>query len=144
MERRLAPAPIDINRFGFRPPLFFLDSRLPGEVCWPASADTPFPMKRIIKADIDDMLFEDRERHYGSYLLRKQYLTTLKWVLVLMVSFGIMGIDGILWYGARQQKKMITKTEKSVIPYCPLDLFLPPPQTPKKCDTCNRKLAPED
>ena len=28
-------------------------------------------MSNVIKADIDEMVFEDRERRYGAYFLRK-------------------------------------------------------------------------
>ncbi|MEM7369102.1 MAG: energy transducer TonB [Bacteroidota bacterium] len=47
-------------------------------------------MANVIKADMDEMVFEDRERSYGAYFLRKKYPTHLVIGTVIVCLIGLL------------------------------------------------------
>lgn len=49
-------------------------------------------MAQIIKADIDDIVFEDREQRYGGYVLRKKYPRRLMTALAIIMAAFALGV----------------------------------------------------
>ncbi|MEL6194000.1 MAG: hypothetical protein AAFR66_18205 [Bacteroidota bacterium] len=56
-----------------------------------------------ILADLDEMLFENREKEYGAYRLRKQYPWHLITSLALVMHVFIVGASFPLWSSSLQK-----------------------------------------
>jgi protein TonB len=95
-------------------------------------------MAQIIKADLDEMVFEERERSYGAYYLRKRYPqaltigTTAISVAALLLVFGPMLINRFGLFKKEDKKKTIAITinMEDLPPPPPLDEDQPPPPPP--------------
>ena len=53
-------------------------------------------MAKHLKADLDDMVFEDRERNYGAYFLRKRYPAYLRIAVGTVAFIALCGSFGPL------------------------------------------------
>ncbi len=90
--------------------------------------------QQILNADLDDIVFEGRNKNYGAYFLRKNYGRNL--LIALFISLGLyifgFGAPYILTLlkppAAPPAKKNITYTELSQPP--PIDKTQPPPPPP--------------
>ncbi|MEM6801112.1 MAG: TonB family protein [Bacteroidota bacterium] len=96
-------------------------------------------MAKHLKADLDDMVFEDRERNYGAYFLRKRYpryLTTAVGIvafLALCGSFGPLIAKGMGWIKETEEiEELVHEIILSELPPPPPidDLNDPPPPPP--------------
>lgn len=95
-------------------------------------------MANFVKADLDDMVFEDREKRYGAYDLRTQYprhlaiSTLIASVLALLVAFGPMIAEKLFPSDgeAGRVTKAITINMEDLPPPPPLDEEVPPPPPP--------------
>ncbi len=60
-------------------------------------------MAQVIRADLDEIVFENREKRYGGYVLRKNYQRYL--VFGFLIAFGLtaMGVIGPYIYGKIQE-----------------------------------------
>lgn len=56
------------------------------------------PMKWISKDTIDDILFENRNKEYGSYWLRKRYYIRLASGFIISLSLVLLLTFGYFWY----------------------------------------------
>lgn len=55
-------------------------------------------MTQIVLADLDDIVFEGREKRYGAYVLRKAYGVSLfKACLTVSILFGGLGVGQLIW-----------------------------------------------
>lgn len=96
----------------------------------------------VIYADLDDMLFEDRERRYGAYFLRKTYRYRLFAAVALVAVFfmaasvgpHVMRILGQNTGNIETSKPMVVKVSMSELPPPPpvSDEQKPPPPPPPK------------
>ena len=90
--------------------------------------------QQILKADLDDLVFEGRNKSYGAYFLRKKYGRHL--MLALLLGLGVYVLGFAMPYiiaALRPAKdavevKKITVTELSAPP--PIDKNTPPPPPP--------------
>ncbi|MBA3647171.1 MAG: energy transducer TonB [Chitinophagales bacterium] len=88
---------------------------------------------KILTADLDDIIFENRNKNYGAYFLRKIYnrhimvagMTTLA---AFIIAFSIPYIKALLHKDVVVKKPVTTVTELSAPP--PLDKTEPPPPPP--------------
>lgn len=91
-------------------------------------------MAQVIKADIDEMVFEDRERRYGAFFLRKRYPLRLT-VSTLVVAFSIVAVSALAVRqgGARDKKKRLIANEITLenLPPPPQEDTPPPPPPPE-------------
>jgi TonB family protein len=55
-------------------------------------------MKSAVKKTLDDILFENRNKEYGSYRLRKQYFLRLAISFLISLSVTILLVLGFSWY----------------------------------------------
>ena len=62
-----------------------------------------------IKADLDEMLFENREKNYGAYSLRKKYPWHLITSLALVMHVFLVGVSFPLWSPALQKAGIYPK-----------------------------------
>jgi protein TonB len=57
--------------------------------------------KEILQADLLDILFENRNKAYGAYALRKNYNHRLQWALGISLSLTLflvtIGFQKIIW-----------------------------------------------
>ncbi len=94
-------------------------------------------MAQIIKADLDEMVFEDRERRYGAYKLRKSYLKHL------FIGFGVISLIFLLGSilptlalgGAESEERREISHEINLADLPeppPLEEDVPPPPPPVK------------
>lgn len=85
---------------------------------------------------LDDVLFEDREKRYGAYILRKEYARFLLFGFLLMTALFLLGTVGPLLfqkYVADKQEKDPTEIDVSLSdlpPPPPPDEDTPPPPPP--------------
>lgn len=98
-------------------------------------------MAQVIKADLDDMVFENRERRYGAYWLRKSYpraLTIAAAVALfvfLSVSASALPFFRNLFGGEEEEETKVSVVKLSMedLPPPPaLDEEKPPPPPPPK------------
>ena len=97
-------------------------------------------MSQVIKADLDEMVFEDRERSYGAYFLRKQYPKALfrasvLGILLFSLLAGAPYIQNLLKGSEDEDKKKVTvvkMTMEDLPPPPALDEEKPPPPPPPK------------
>jgi len=90
--------------------------------------------QQILKADLDDLVFEGRNKTYGAYDLRKKYRRNL--IMALLIGLGIYVVSFSMPYiltlirPAEKAKatKVIKVTELSEPP--PIDKNTPPPPPP--------------
>jgi len=95
-------------------------------------------MANHLRADLDDMVFENRERNYGAYFLRKRYPKNLSVALGLVVFFALVGGFGPLvaksmgWIKAKEEKKehIVLIDLSDVPPPPPITEKIEPPQPP--------------
>lgn len=97
-------------------------------------------MANSIKADLNEMVFENRDKGYGAYPLRKGYPKVLfKAVVSAVLIFLLFSFSQIIasefFAGkedAKQKSMMVTMTMADIPPPPPLDEELPPPPPPPK------------
>jgi protein TonB len=90
--------------------------------------------QKILSADLDDLVFEGRNKSYGAYELRKKYGRTI--VLALLIAVGLYITAFVTPYiltlfkapPPEIAKKEIKYTELSEPP--PIDKNIPPPPPP--------------
>lgn len=95
-------------------------------------------MQEIVKADLDEMVFEDREKNYGAYFLRKKYprhLTTGLMVVAFSAftfTFGPLIANEMNWIEKSPKKEFHTTIfEFDDLPDPPpIDEKAPPPPPP--------------
>ena len=92
-------------------------------------------MPNIIKANLDDMVFEDRERSYGAYALRKQYPKALfRASLAGILLFGLLAatpyVDQLLGEKKEEVEKRKPDGPITFLPPPPLNPETPPPPPP--------------
>ncbi len=84
-------------------------------------------VRKILKTDYLDLLFEGRNKDYGSYALRKKYPQRMR-----NAGFIVMGIFGIVSGGAFVAKAVKPVTDRPlVVTISPILPELPPPVRPK-------------
>ena len=84
-------------------------------------------VRKIFKADYLDLLFEGRNKNYGSYALRKEYPQRLR-----NAGFFVMGMLGVLSGGAFMAKAGKPVADRQVVvTISPVLPVLPPPARPK-------------
>ncbi|MEM6261832.1 MAG: TonB family protein [Bacteroidota bacterium] len=98
-------------------------------------------MSQIIKADLDEMVFEERERRYGAYFLRKRYIKHLAiGVAAVCLLFTAMATVPSLDFGPKEEaikrKKIVTEINLADLPESleeekPEEEPPPPPPPPK-------------
>ena len=84
----------------------------------------------ILKAEVLDILFENRNKHYGAYALRKQYNHRLG--MALGIALTVIVFACLLLLGIDRRKE-ISKTlfEKPPVELTPVDLTPPPAEPPR-------------
>lgn len=96
-------------------------------------------MAKHLKADLDDMVFEDRERNYGAYFLRKKYpryLTTAVGIVVFLAlcgSFGPLLAKSMGWISETlelEEREVVIQISELPPPPPIDDLNDPPPPPP--------------
>lgn len=115
-------------------------------------------MAHTIVADLDTMVFEDRERRYGAYVLRKRYPQSLMIGTFLVLLLAAVGTFGPLLYHIWFPQEVITARTITVIgapvlpPPPPISEedplpIEPPPPTPPPAKTVAFNIptpVPED
>ena len=98
--------------------------------------------KEILHADLLDILFENRNKAYGAYALRKNYNNRLQWALGISLSFVFLLLI-IQNYGV---VKTISKEPPPDVTLIPVDLSKPKiPDPPKsKVEPHRRQIAYTD
>lgn len=81
-------------------------------------------MPPIIRADLDEMLFETREKRYGAFWLRKHYGLHLL-VATAVVAVGFAALTG---YSARVNRKNVVKAKRAIATEISLENLPPPPK----------------
>ena len=97
-------------------------------------------MAQIIKADMDEMVFEDREKRYGAYFLRKKYPrhlmigTVIIAIVAVAVTFGPLMARAYGWVKEKPKAQMIQVkiSMEELPPPPPMDEDKPPPPPPPK------------
>lgn len=97
-------------------------------------------MAQIIKADLDEMVFEDRERRYGAYFLRKKYPrhltigTIVVSIVAILFSFGPLIAKTLNLVGDEEKVKAVAVTinMEDLPPPPTMDEDKPPPPPPPK------------
>ncbi|TAE56001.1 MAG: energy transducer TonB [Bacteroidetes bacterium] len=95
-------------------------------------------MAQIIKADMDEMVFEDRERNYGAYYLRKKYPnhltigTIIVSIISILVLFGPIIAQRLHLFEKEEKAKTmaVTINMEDLPPPPPVDEEQPPPPPP--------------
>src|SRR5262249_24005356 len=90
--------------------------------------------KEILHADLLDILFENRNKAYGAYALRKNYSHGLQWALGISLSFALL-LSIINVTGNKSDKKRI-----SIVPDVTLRTVNPPDV--EKSDPPKPKVEP--
>lgn len=107
---------------------------------------------QVIRADLDEIVFENREKLYGGYVLRKNYHKYLVFAMLIMVSATAMGVVVPYLY-AKIRQVQAANEEKQVnliledLPKTPekekpADVPLPPPPPPPQVETPPAASAP--
>ena len=97
-------------------------------------------MAQIIKADLDQMVFEDRERGYGAFFLRKKYPLHL---MIGTILIGFIALTGTFvpllakqlgWVKEKEKVKFVQVkiSMDELPPPPPMDEEKPPPPPPPK------------
>ncbi len=60
-------------------------------------------MVQVIRADLDEIVFENREKQYGGYVLRKNYHKYLTFGLLIMLTITALGVAVPFIYAQMQQ-----------------------------------------
>lgn len=97
-----------------------------------------FTMAQIVKADLDEMVFEDRERGYGAYFLRKNYARHLTVGMILISIAAVLFTFGPIVYNQlglgvdedAEEMMRIAMTMEDLPPPPPLEEDVPPPPPP--------------
>ncbi|WNJ16703.1 energy transducer TonB [Pontibacter sp. G13] len=97
-------------------------------------------MAQVIKADLDEMVFEDRERRYGAYFLRKKYPrhlligTIIISFIAVVATFGPLIAKNLMGEEEVEKQKVVAVTIKmeDLPPPPPMDEEAPPPPPPPK------------
>lgn len=95
-------------------------------------------MTQIILADLNDIVFEGREKRYGAYALRKAYGASLfKACLTVAILFGGLGAGQLIWqkyfsYSSNFEERIVTLTPGTEPPPLPSKEELPPVIPPKR------------
>jgi len=97
-------------------------------------------MAQVLTADLDEMVFEDRERRYGAFDLRKRYPKHLTigtisiGILSLLLSFGPLIAKSMGWVAAKKEFKTVevVLSMDELPPPPPMDEEKPPPPPPPK------------
>ena len=97
-------------------------------------------MSQIVKVSLDEMVFQDRERNYGAYFLRKRYPTYLTigtivtTIIALLFTFGPMLARSFGLAEEKQEKRSISVTinMEDLPPPPAVDEDKPPPPPPPK------------
>ncbi len=98
-------------------------------------------MAQVIKADIDEMVFEDRERRYGAYFLRKRYpkillYSTLIGLFITAMIPASSSIAKALGLNAEVEEssgpRNVVINMEDLPPPPPIDEEKPPPPPPPK------------
>ncbi len=90
--------------------------------------------QKILTADLDDLVFEGRNKSYGAYFLRKNYTRHLSIALIIALFLYIFGFGAPYILSLLKppppalEKKKVTYTELAPPP--PIDKTLPPPPPP--------------
>ena len=95
-------------------------------------------MAQNIKADLDEMVFEDREQGYGAYLLRKRYPrhltigTAVACFIAVLVTFGPLIAKKLNLVEKEEEKKQVAVSIKmeDLPPPPPVEEDKPPPPPP--------------
>ncbi|MEM8888231.1 MAG: hypothetical protein AAGD28_09610, partial [Bacteroidota bacterium] len=95
-------------------------------------------MAKHLKADLDDMVFEDRERNYGAYFLRKRYPKYLRIAvgtvafIALCGSFGPLLAKSMGWIKGKVEitERIHEFTLTELPPPPPIEKILDPPPPP--------------
>lgn len=93
-------------------------------------------MQEQVKKTLDDLVFEDRNKNYGAYHLRKIYPNHIRFALIAVAVGYIWAIGGPFVYIKFFKKSEPVVKEKTVevdlrtIEIPPLDPSLPPPPPP--------------
>ncbi|MEO0585855.1 MAG: energy transducer TonB [Bacteroidota bacterium] len=95
---------------------------------------------KVVTADLDDMVFEGRERGYGAFLLRKIYpkhltlSTSIICALALIMTFGPFLANKYQLFGAEEEESTkalaVTINMEDLPPPPPVDEETPPPPPP--------------
>lgn len=89
--------------------------------------------QQILRADLDDIIFERRNKAYGAYWLRKIYSKNMTYggiitIAILLLGFGIPFLKSIFSKPEDVNKPVVTTVALSAPP--PLDKTAPPPPPP--------------
>jgi protein TonB len=90
--------------------------------------------QKILTADLDDLVFEGRNKSYGAYELRKSYSRHI--ILALLISIGFYIVGFVTPYVITLLKPAPKAIEKKAIKYTelseppPIDKNTPPPPPP--------------
>ncbi|MEL6253095.1 MAG: TonB family protein [Bacteroidota bacterium] len=87
-------------------------------------------MAKHLKADLDDMVFEDRERNYGAYFLRKRYPKYLRIAVGTVAFIALCGSFGPLLAKSMGWIKGKAEITERIVELTLEDL--PPPPAPDK------------
>lgn len=90
-----------------------------------------FIMAQVIKADLDEIVFEDREKRYGGYVLRKNYQKYLGFAFLIVLSLTALGVIGPYIYSKIQALVEANKPKEVEVD---LSNLPPPPPEEKKPD----------
>lgn len=91
--------------------------------------------ERILTADWDDIVFENRNKEYGAYWLRKKYSKHINTALAITIGatlllFSIPYIKQLIDKNTEQQKEATTVDLTKLAAPPPLDATKPPPPPP--------------
>lgn len=90
-------------------------------------------INKILKADYLDILFEGRNKKYGSYELRKRYPDRMKKSGIFLIAFGVLAF-GYNVFANRAKKANVEPPpppmEVNLAPPPPIDETKPPPPPP--------------
>jgi protein TonB len=90
---------------------------------------------QILSADLLDLVFNDRNKAYGAYELRKSYDTRIKKALSITGLILLLGVGGHLMAGSGKTKeRIIIQTTPVELSEAPKD-EPPPPQLPPPVET---------
>lgn len=92
---------------------------------------------KILSADILDLLFEDRNKEYGAYELRKTYNRRISRALIITASIALLALIGsvlasTLKSSGPKKEKMQEVTLKDIQPEEKKEVIPPPPPPPKQ------------
>ena len=92
---------------------------------------TAMTNKEILQASLLDIVFENRNKEYGAYTLRKDYNTRLLIALAAGMSFILFFIL-ISLFGKSQQSPTIIQSERGVVIVRELEMLKEKPKQPEK------------